>query len=108
MIPYSSGDLTSVRQHWLKGHEMGAADYDGRTALHLAACEGHFNVIRFLVETCKVDINVEDNWGNIPVDEARRRGFKDIVKYLENQHPYETSSNEWSEGWETGQHMGTL
>ena len=87
---------------------MGAADYDGRTALHLAACEGHIDVIRFLVETCRVDINVEDNWGNVPIDEAKRQGYKDIVKYFENQQPFQTSNNEWVEGWETGQHMGTL
>ena len=104
----SSGDVTSVRQHWLKGHDMGAADYDGRTALHLAACEGHIDVIRFLVETCRVDINVEDNWGNIPIDEAKRHGYKGIVKYFENQQPFRTSNSEWVEGWETGQHMGTL
>jgi len=108
MTAFCSGDVSSVRQHWLKGHDMGAADYDGRTALHLAACEGHINVVRFLVETCRVDINVEDNWGNIPIDEARQQGFKDIVTFLESQQPYETNDNEWTEAWETGQHKGTL
>ena len=29
---------------------MEAQDYDSRTALHLAAAEGHLNVVRMLVE----------------------------------------------------------
>ena len=32
-------------------------DYDGRTALHLAAAEGHLKVVRFLVEKCNVLVN---------------------------------------------------
>jgi glutaminase len=26
-------------------------DYDGRTALHLAASEGHLNIVQYLVES---------------------------------------------------------
>ena len=29
-------------------------DYDGRTALHFAIVGGHLNVVKFLVEKCKV------------------------------------------------------
>lgn len=30
------------------------SDYDGRTALHLSAAEGHLDAIKFLLEICKV------------------------------------------------------
>ena len=32
-------------------------DYDGRTALHLAAAGGHLKVVSFLVDNCSVVIN---------------------------------------------------
>lgn len=40
--------------------DMSLADYDGRTALHLAAAEGHENIVRFLFEKCNVDPHVKD------------------------------------------------
>ncbi len=38
----------------MSGMDMNAADYDGRTALHLACAEGHLNVVRLLLEQCGV------------------------------------------------------
>ena len=40
--------------------DMTAADYDGRTALHLAAAEGHLPVVRMLIEQCCVPHEPED------------------------------------------------
>jgi len=34
--------------------DMTSSDYDGRTALHLAAAEGHLDAIDFLLRTCAV------------------------------------------------------
>lgn len=44
----------------LQGVDLSLTDYDGRTALHLAASEGHTHVIKFLVEVARVDVNVKD------------------------------------------------
>ncbi|KAJ1479079.1 ankyrin repeat-containing domain protein, partial [Baffinella frigidus] len=41
---------------------VGAADYDKRSALHLAAAEGHYEVVCFLVEN-KADVTALDRWG---------------------------------------------
>ena len=49
---------------------MNVGDYDGRTALHLAAAEGHLRCVRFLLETCKVQHDVKDRWGQTPISEA--------------------------------------
>ena len=46
----------------LLGMDMSLADYDGRTALHLASAEGHVGVVKFLLEKCKVSPHVVDRY----------------------------------------------
>ena len=46
----------------LLGMDMSLADYDGRTALHLASAEGHAGVVKFLLEKCKVSPHVVDRY----------------------------------------------
>ena len=49
---------------------MEIGDYDGRTALHLAAAEGHARCVRFLLEVCGVPHDCKDRWGQTPLSEA--------------------------------------
>ncbi len=44
----------------MAGKDMNEGDYDGRTALHLAAAEGHLNVVRYLCERLRVTPDVRD------------------------------------------------
>ncbi len=38
----------------MQGANLEMADYDKRTALHLAASEGHFDLVKFLINVAKV------------------------------------------------------
>ena len=43
---------------------MSQCDYDGRTALHLAVCENHYEIVEFLLKDCKSKFKYDDRWGN--------------------------------------------
>ncbi|OEU18680.1 ankyrin, partial [Fragilariopsis cylindrus CCMP1102] len=56
-------------------------DYDRRTALHVAASEGHLEICTFLVQR-GAKINRSDRWGGSPLDDASRHRHKEVIKYL--------------------------
>jgi len=69
-------------------------DYDKRTSLHLAAAEGHADIVYFLSVEVKVD-QKQDRWGVTPLHEVRKhvkqikrsdrealRNYKQIMEHL--------------------------
>ncbi|GCB72672.1 glutaminase a isoform X1 [Scyliorhinus torazame] len=92
-----TGDVSALRRFALSAMDMEQRDYDSRTALHVAAAEGHVEVVHFLLEACKVNPFPKDRWGNTPVDEAIHFGHHDIVtilqEYQSNYMPTEDSNN---------------
>ncbi len=79
----SKGDLESLQHMVAKGIRLDGADYDLRTPLHLASCEGQVEVVQFLISH-KVDISPKDRWGNTPLDDAVRHNQKEVLAILES------------------------
>lgn len=63
--------------------DMSLADYDGRTAIHLAAAEGHVNCVEFLLKYCNVPYDVRDRWGRTPLEEAVASGHTTVIEMLQ-------------------------
>ncbi|KAK9514932.1 hypothetical protein VZT92_025613 [Zoarces viviparus] len=93
MFAAYSGDLSALRRFALSAVNMEQRDYDSRTALHVAAAEGHVEAVVFLTDVCKVNPNMKDRWGNIPLDDAMQFGHDGVVSVLqEYQREYTDSS----------------
>ena len=79
----ADGDLRSLRTLVVDmGASVNAGNCDGRTALHLAAAEGHHEVVKFLLK-CRADVNAQDRWGGTPLQDATRGGHTRVEKLLQ-------------------------
>ncbi|KAK1426416.1 hypothetical protein QVD17_15087 [Tagetes erecta] len=69
----SKGDVQGVRDLLDDGVDVNSIDLDGRTALHIAACEGHVDVVLLLLSR-KANIDARDRWGSTPAADAKYYG----------------------------------
>uniref|UniRef100_A0A7M4EZK5 glutaminase n=1 Tax=Crocodylus porosus TaxID=8502 RepID=A0A7M4EZK5_CROPO len=95
-----TGDVSALRRFALSGMDMEQRDYDSRTALHVAAAEGHVEVVKFLLEACKVNPFPKDRWNNTPMDEALHFGHHDVFKILQEYQVQYTPSEDSNNGKE--------
>lgn len=65
----AKGDLTVLKSLFKEKIDMNQRDHGGRTALHLATCNSHTEVVEFLIDEAKVDISIPDRWNRLPKDE---------------------------------------
>ena len=80
----SEGDQEEVRALLEFGNiDLDEGDYDRRTALHLACGEGRLEIVELLCNA-GADPNVEDRWGNRPLDDAdkAKKNSASIMKLL--------------------------
>ena len=75
------GDTASLERLLASGAEVDAADYDGRTALHLAASEGHPAAVALLLGR-GAKPSVVDRWGGTPLHDALRRRHREVALLL--------------------------
>jgi len=87
------GHLDRVLELLEDGADVTLADYDMRTALHIAASDGHVLVVDALIEAGG-NVLAKDRWGRSPVDDAvstqhvdclaamqealRRQGYREV------------------------------
>ncbi|KAM9829222.1 glutaminase kidney isoform, mitochondrial [Syngnathus typhle] len=83
MFAAYSCDVSALRRFALSTLDMNQRDYDSRTALHVAASEGHIEAVIFLTDECKVDPYIKDRWGNTPLDDARQFDHHVIATILQ-------------------------
>jgi len=61
--------------------DVNAADYDGRTALHVASSYGNIDMIMFLLDM-KANVNCRDNFGLTPLTSATASGKDSAAQVL--------------------------
>jgi ankyrin repeat protein len=73
-VAAAAGDIEQIKRLIRNGVDPDAADYDGRTALHLATCQGQTEVISYLLSV-KCNITCKDRFGGTPLEDAVRHHF---------------------------------
>ncbi|KAH7651391.1 Non-specific serine/threonine protein kinase protein [Dioscorea alata] len=78
----NEGDLQGILELLDSGVDVNFKDIDGRTALHVAACQNHADVVELLLKK-GAEINPEDRWGSTPLADAIYYKNQDVIKLLE-------------------------
>eukprot|EP00931_Biecheleriopsis_adriatica_P063319 TRINITY_DN38316_c0_g1_i1.p1 TRINITY_DN38316_c0_g1~~TRINITY_DN38316_c0_g1_i1.p1 ORF type:complete len:764 (+),score=151.77 TRINITY_DN38316_c0_g1_i1:71-2293(+) len=82
----SQGDVSALMSFANSGADLFAADYDARTALHLAVAENHVNVVCYLVQLAQghlAKLSAKDRWGGTPLGDAvrgRRKACEELLR----------------------------
>ncbi|KAG8386751.1 hypothetical protein BUALT_Bualt03G0181600 [Buddleja alternifolia] len=82
MYSANEADLEAIQDLLDSGTTVNFKDIDGRTALHVAACQGRTDVVDLLLRR-GAEIDVEDRWGSTPLADAIYYKNNDVIKLLE-------------------------
>merc|ERR1712137_11100 len=92
------GDMMAIKAMHAAGCNLNCADYDIRTAAHLAAANGNLEVLRYFHKH-DVDLEASDRWQGTPLDDAINEGHDEVADYLRDwleppaSAPLPTSTN---------------
>ena len=86
------GDIRSLQHLYDDNADLSKGDYDNRTPMHLAAAEGHLEVVRFLLDN-EISANHHDRWGGTPLDDAELGNHMDVIELLK-QHGAEPGNSQ--------------
>ena len=74
------GEFSEIEFSIMKKY-INQGDYDMRTALHLAAAEGQYDMVKYLVQK-GANVNVKDRWNNTPIVDAKTKNHQNVVDFL--------------------------
>lgn len=75
------GDMEALKALKEMGSNLCLGDYDGRTPLHIAACEGHLDLVEYLLSH-GATVYAKDRYGDTPLCNAVRFRHKGVVQLL--------------------------
>ncbi|XP_040916040.1 60 kDa lysophospholipase isoform X3 [Toxotes jaculatrix] len=76
-----TGDIEALTALKEMGTNLCLGDYDGRTPLHIAACEGDVKLVEYLLGH-GATVYAKDRYGDTPLCNAVRFRHKEVVKLL--------------------------
>ncbi|CAI5439180.1 unnamed protein product [Caenorhabditis angaria] len=83
MYATKMGDIAAIKRFLLMGHDIHAKDYDNRSVLHLAAAEGDYQTLEYLLSKWKNSPEPTDRYGRTPLDDAKIFEHSECIKLLE-------------------------
>ncbi|KAI5740294.1 hypothetical protein M8J76_002461 [Diaphorina citri] len=78
-----TGDLKRMEEIKGYGADLSIKDADQRSALHIACCEGHTDIVKYLLLN-GASVHEKDRHGVTPLDEAITADHHDIIELLKS------------------------
>ena len=83
------GDMVLLKRLLEAKINVNAADYDKRTAAHIAAAEGNLVALKLLVKFGATVLRCRDRWNNSVEEEARNsKSAEELLEYLNQLHDH--------------------
>uniref|UniRef100_A0A913I5Q6 glutaminase n=1 Tax=Strongyloides stercoralis TaxID=6248 RepID=A0A913I5Q6_STRER len=80
----NNNDFDFVKKYILAGILLEEADYDGRTALHIAATTGNAEILEYILRYWKVTPEPKDIYGRTPLSDAIYFNHPECITLLQN------------------------